>query len=70
LPPPLIPPQGTGEQAAKEDTSPLTSLYGKWQTSQWMPAVASGGKVPRSAGRDNIEVPPFVPSLPVGTVSG
>lgn len=45
---------------------PTVSLYGLWQTDEWTPPAAEGGRVPRNE-RGNVEVPPFARALPPGT---
>ena len=42
-------------------------LFGAWQTEAWKPEVAKDGKVPKNE-YGNVLCPPFVPSVPEGTV--
>lgn len=63
--------QGDGEDVGDGelvDPASLSAYYGPWQTRAATPPKAEGGRVPRSGGRDNVEVPPFVAALPEGTV--
>ena len=45
----------------------MSKFYGFWQTKEWCPPSASGGKVPKND-RGNVEVPPLAAALPTGTV--
>ncbi|KDD72878.1 hypothetical protein H632_c2784p0, partial [Helicosporidium sp. ATCC 50920] len=45
----------------------MSAYYGDWQTAELVIPPASGGKVPRTQ-HGSVEIPPLVPSLPLGTV--
>eukprot|EP01025_Chloroclados_australasicus_P056271 TRINITY_DN6936_c0_g1_i2.p2 TRINITY_DN6936_c0_g1~~TRINITY_DN6936_c0_g1_i2.p2 ORF type:complete len:255 (-),score=46.23 TRINITY_DN6936_c0_g1_i2:435-1199(-) len=42
------------------------NLYGYWQTQVWQAPIAVDGKVPQNE-FGNVECPPLLPSLPIGT---
>lgn len=49
------------------DPAMTSAFFGEWQTREWAPPAASGGKVPKND-RGNVEVPPLAAVLPAGTV--
>lgn len=57
------PAEGTGGAA----DGPMVDLYGDWQTELWTRPEARDGVVPKNA-RGNVECPPLVKALPIGTV--
>ena len=51
--------------AAPGEQKGMNRLYGHWQTAEWAPPQATGGRVPKNE-RGQVDVPPFAKTLPQG----
>ena len=59
--------EGSAAAGSAPAEGPTSKLYGDWQTGPWHRPVAMDGIVPKNE-FGNVECPPLLPELPVGTV--